>query len=280
VLDAMARGDAGRSDAHASLDASSFDAASFDASSFDAPPLDAPPLDAPPLDVAVLDADRPDAILDADRPDAIRVDGAAFDAFADDADRLDAAPWSDVHDAGTDAGSTCSVPCESRGPCEVAVCRGTRCDHFAAGPDVVCRPSRGVCDRAERCDGVSTACPPDVLLPPGSLCMDGSGDRGSCNDDGACVASEGGTCILPGTCQIGVLVGGRCITRTPVGIPAPAGTLCSPGDGRCVLDAVCDGVGVTCPSNPTATTCTITCPEGPESSMCDGRLCRAVCPTP
>jgi hypothetical protein len=43
---------------------------------------------------------------------------------------------------------------------------------------------------------------------------------------------------------------------------------------------VCDGVGVTCPSNPTATTCTITCPEGPESSMCDGRLCRAVCPTP
>jgi hypothetical protein len=41
----------------------------------------------------------------------------------------------------------------------------------------ICRPAVSLCDVAERCDGVSSACPADSLAPAGTLCDGWSGAR-------------------------------------------------------------------------------------------------------
>jgi hypothetical protein len=51
----------------------------------------------------------------------------------------------------------------------------------------VCRPSVGVCDPAETCDGLDGACPTDSRIPDGTSCDDGN----PCTQGDTC---SGGTC--------------------------------------------------------------------------------------
>ncbi len=45
------------------------------------------------------------------------------------------------------------------------------------GPDTVCRPAAGPCDREEICTGVSKACPVDELRAAGSVCRKAKSDE-------------------------------------------------------------------------------------------------------
>jgi len=51
-----------------------------------------------------------------------------------------------------------------------------------------CRASNHQCDKAEVCDGINEDCPPDQLMPPGTLCNDGE----DCTRYDACVED---TCV-------------------------------------------------------------------------------------
>jgi MYXO-CTERM domain-containing protein len=55
----------------------------------------------------------------------------------------------------------------------------------SASSVVTCREARSACDQAERCDGVSTTCPADVVAANGTVCAAG----GTCID-GQCSVSE------------------------------------------------------------------------------------------
>src|SRR5262249_48625239 len=66
------------------------------------------------------------------------------------------------------AGSCCTADCKLR----------------AAGS--VCRPQATTCDAAERCDGQSGACPPDIFAPDDTSCEDGV----FCNGVDSCVAGR------------------------------------------------------------------------------------------
>jgi len=50
-----------------------------------------------------------------------------------------------------------------------------------------CRDAVGICDVAEKCDGIAAACPQDATEPDGSSCDSGNG---VCND-GACEPLDG-----------------------------------------------------------------------------------------
>jgi hypothetical protein len=45
---------------------------------------------------------------------------------------------------------------------------------------VVCRPSRGICDKEETCSGVKGDCPPDEFLPDLSRCTTPEGQSAQC----------------------------------------------------------------------------------------------------
>lgn len=56
-----------------------------------------------------------------------------------------------------------------------------------SGAHVTCRPSAGVCDVAEQCDGVSGACPADAFAPATTVCRAASG---SCDVAESCTGSS------------------------------------------------------------------------------------------
>lgn len=76
---------------------------------------------------------------------------------------------------GTCGACTEGEPCATENFCEmgtvscatgVPVCTGS-----GVLPDgVLCRPSAGLCDVEEVCDGVNPECPADVFLPSGAVC--------------------------------------------------------------------------------------------------------------
>jgi hypothetical protein len=126
-----------------------------------AEPLDAPGLDAPGLDAPAVDAPRPDAA----RPDA-----PPPDAWLPDAPGLDAPPPDAFVEPEPDAGTCDPSTCRAAGPCEQTFCDGTICRRVPLARGMPCNPSRGECDVAELCDGVSALCPPDRRHGPGTIC--------------------------------------------------------------------------------------------------------------
>ena len=65
--------------------------------------------------------------------------------------------------------------CDDKNPCTRDECAtksggGTECTHTPAFAGTECRSSKGVCDKAEQCDGVNAACPPDAFEDSSKTC--------------------------------------------------------------------------------------------------------------
>ncbi|KAI9337786.1 Metallo-peptidase family M12-domain-containing protein [Obelidium mucronatum] len=124
---------------------------------------------------------------------------------------------------GPDCGTT--DPCCNGATCKLtsgSVCDDlnddccTKCQFKTQG--AVCRPSTGVCDYAEVCDGKSGSCPTNLFAPNGQTCTSGlAGVTGTTCANGVCTSrneqcttnSHGlkttGVCKLPGSetqCQL------------------------------------------------------------------------------
>eukprot|EP01006_Ploeotia_vitrea_P034698 TRINITY_DN65790_c14_g1_i2.p1 TRINITY_DN65790_c14_g1~~TRINITY_DN65790_c14_g1_i2.p1 ORF type:complete len:1985 (+),score=893.63 TRINITY_DN65790_c14_g1_i2:504-5957(+) len=78
----------------------------------------------------------------------------------------------------------CNSQCQLRSGKECASefeCCTSQCTFVTAASNTVCRPSIGECDVAEKCSGVSHACPVDSFVTSGTACNDGtSATGGSC----------------------------------------------------------------------------------------------------
>ncbi|HSN92444.1 MAG TPA: hypothetical protein VLS93_14525, partial [Anaeromyxobacteraceae bacterium] len=148
-------------------------------------------------------------------------------------------------------------------------------------PGGLCRGGPG-CDASERCDGSSTACPPDQLAPDGESCDDGNGcTRLDACRGGACVGEDPVVCPPAGPCASVVCVPETGTCRREV---LPARSPCDDGDpctnescnayGECVASekfcpyvpcnsSSCDGATGECRQTPV-----------PDGSYCsDGSMC-------
>ena len=89
-------------------------------------------------------------------------------------------------------GVCCETACGGGTPdCQAcSVAKGGRtdgtCTMASAGTE--CRPGRGACDVAEKCDGAATACPRDALVVQGSQCR---GRAGVCDLAEVCTGAHG-----------------------------------------------------------------------------------------
>jgi alpha-tubulin suppressor-like RCC1 family protein len=76
-----------------------------------------------------------------------------------------------------------------------------RCEHSLMAADVACRPSAGMCDAPEACDGRSVDCPADAFMPATEVCRAAvtvcdedetcTGDSAHCPDDAFKAEGEG-----------------------------------------------------------------------------------------
>jgi len=96
---------------------------------------------------------------------------------------------------------------------------GGACLHAPANAGSECRPAAGVCDVAEKCDGVNASCPADALQPDGTGCSDGA----FCNGQET-------------TCQSGVCQAGA----------SPCPFICDEETDQCLAD--CPEAPLTCRS--------------------------------
>lgn len=78
--------------------------------------------------------------------------------------------------------SDCTTPCCDPETCRLtpgSTCGSGRCCDLSscslAPPSTECRPASSECDLAERCDGESPHCPPDLHKAPGLPCSGGQG---------------------------------------------------------------------------------------------------------
>lgn len=74
-------------------------------------------------------------------------------------------------DFGSTPGCTSDSDCSASNLCTVAHCGSDgNCYQTLAPTTTVCRPSAGVCDVAENCDGANAACPEDLFLDSTNVC--------------------------------------------------------------------------------------------------------------
>src|SRR6185295_4236280 len=94
-------------------------------------------------------------------------------------------------DAKEPSGTACT---DDGNPCSTDQCDGTNdaCQHPAGNAGAECRASAGICDVAEFCDGVSTACPADDFEPATTECRASAGE---CDPAENCT---GGSAACPG----------------------------------------------------------------------------------
>jgi hypothetical protein len=111
---------------------------------------------------------------------------------------------------GTACGSASDTACDNPDTCLSGTCRAN-----LEPSTTVCRAQSGICDVAERCDGVSPTCPADAVQPPTMVCRASTG---------VCDAAE--------NCDG---VGKTC----PADAYAPSGTPCPDADP--CTDDTCDG---------------------------------------
>ncbi len=132
-------------------------------------------------------------------------------------------------DCPVDAALPDGTPCGDDGrPCTADQCdgRSIECTHPAGNAGTTCRAGSGdVCDPAERCDGSSPDCPPDVVQPDTLTCR---AETGSCDAPERCTGVAGAGC--------------------PPDAQAPDGTTCDAGTDA-TRARICDGgsCGDCCP---------------------------------
>ncbi len=157
------------------------------------------------------------------------------------------------------AGTACTA---DGSPCTLDQCDGSSdlCQHPAGNAGTLCRTSAGVCDVAETCDGASTACPPDSLVPASTVCRSAAG---ACDVAENCTGTSAACpadVVLPSTvtcrsatdvCDVAEHCTGSTAT-CPADLKAPDGTTCDDGD-MCTTPDTCQG-GV-CTGTPSSTAC-------------------------
>ena len=222
-------------------------------------------------------------------------------------------------DAFVDIGTTCSEGfCNGSGSCASGCMPGAACPRanpcergviecgtgvpvcVAAGPNdagIECRPSAGMCDVAETCDGVSTMCPVDrfavgtTCRPAAGACdvAETCGMAPGCPDDAfvaAGTACPAGFCDGLGRCSSGCTPGAPCSTGNAcengevacapfrcVGVgPKAAGVVCRASMGECDVAEQCNGSSVTCPVDGFASgmTCRAAMGECDVAETCNG----------
>jgi hypothetical protein len=98
----------------------------------------------------------------------------------------------------------------------------------------VCRPSAGVCDVAETCNGSGSVCPADTFVPSTTVCRAAAG---VCDVAESCTGSS---------------------AACPADAVRAAGTVCRAAAGVCDVAESCNGTSVLCPTDaylPTTTVC-------------------------
>jgi hypothetical protein len=189
------------------------------------------------------------------------------------------------HPAGN-AGFTCRA---SAGVCDTAeTCTGvgTACPGDAKST-ALCRGAAGVCDVADFCNGVSNNCPADAKST--ASCRASAGDcdlAESCNgtgDDCPADLKSTATCrAAAGACDIAEVCDGVSDTCDGDSIHS-VGFVCNPGSGdSCDPDETCDGSSVTCPAD-NITASGTTCRTGSGDSCDPDETCtgtaNAPCPS-
>lgn len=207
-------------------------------------------------------------------------------------------------------GAACSKNFEcTSGYCTDGVCCDTSCGFgqkddcqacsVAAGAAVdgtcspsaktyICRPSLGICDLAESCDGTSIDCPLDKAEPTMKECRASAGpcDVAEVCDgvSGACPADK---FIAPSTvcraavdaCDAAEVCSGSDASCPPDRVKAST-VACRPVAGPCDVAESCDGTNVACPAD-TFKASTVTCRAA--TGVCDqAELCSgtsAACPS-
>jgi hypothetical protein len=159
---------------------------------------------------------------------------------------------------------TSDTECNDGNPCTADACvtlvaplTGRKCVYTPAQDAKVCRPSAGICDEPERCDGARTTCPPDVFNAGSVVCR---------NSTGICDVAENcdGTAA---TCPRDRFAGNETICRPATsacdaadrcdgGSPTcgpnlnqPFGVVCRAAVSSCDAAEVCDGIASTCPAD-------------------------------
>jgi alpha-tubulin suppressor-like RCC1 family protein len=180
-----------------------------------------------------------DGTLCGDDPRSICLGGACVpsacgDGFADEAagEECDDGGNVDPDDGCTDV---CQYSCHENNDCEDDdVCSLDACDtgsthaclHTPGAAGTPCRPSAGVCDVAESCDGVNLRCPDDAFEPSTTECR---ASTFPCDAAELCTGSS---------------------ADCPADAPAPDGTACDDGV-LCTYPDVCDGAGTCAGTNTT-----------------------------
>ena len=121
----------------------------------------------------------------------------------------------------------------------------------------VCRPSAGICDAAETCDGSSLQCPANALASPGTTCR---ASAGACHIAEACMGTSaacpadtltpvGTTCRASvGACDVAEACTGVS-QACPADSVVAAGTTCRASAGACDVAEACTGASAACPSD-------------------------------
>jgi len=153
--------------------------------------------------------------------------GVTFGGIVDD---IDGDTRASIPDIGADelrCHAGVDVSCDDGSACTNDSCNpATGCVNSPGNGGTECRPSAGGCDVAETCDGVSAACPADVLVAGGTECR---ASLGACDPAESC---SGVSALCPGDALY------------------PAGTECRPSSGAaCDPAEVCTGSDVTCPKD-------------------------------
>jgi len=132
-------------------------------------------------------------------------------------------------------------------------CCSTTCTILAAASG--CREAAGSCDVAEVCDGVSPACPADVVIDAGVSCH-----------------ASGGVCDVEEKCN-------GLAPQCPADQHVTAGTVCRAGSDLCDAAEACDGISDDCPVDQLAAagaTCRPAAGGCDPAELCDGAT--AQCP--
>lgn len=194
-------------------------------------------------------------------------------------------------DGNTVAGDCCSPTCqfEASGsacasdslPCSTDVCDGAgTCTHNASSSGTICRPSTGVCDPAEACNGTAKTCPPagfassGVCRPAVDVCDAPESCNGSGPDCPPDVYRTGECRPAAGACDLAESCTGSS-PACPADLKSTAA--CRVAADACDFTELCDGVSDDCPANVTAadgTTCddadTCTLVDTCQAGVCTG----------
>lgn len=204
-----------------------------------------------------------------------------------------------VCNTGADCDSTMCVD----GVCCTTACAGGTTDCMAcsvaagAGGDgtcsvvlfgaSICRPSTGLCDRAEVCGGLAT-CPPDAMEPVTTTCRAAAdvcdvaetctGSGPACPGDGFVAAATTCRPAVPGGCDVVEACTGSS-PYCPTDGYQPTNTVCHASVGGCDVPEVCSGTDPSCPGDTVLNSGT---PCRPVADLCDvAEFCNGtsgVCP--